>query len=74
VRASNLMTLHGIRIVFDDLVPDETAYIIKAMNDDLYGDLVAVTRRAFLPKLFVQLYEAQPMLQILSDRRLTVPA
>ena len=34
---------------------------------DLYAGLTAITRRAFVPKMYVQLYEINPLLALLRE-------
>jgi hypothetical protein len=35
----------------------------------LYAELAAVTRRAYVPRMFVQLYTTNPMLSLLTEKQ-----
>ena len=54
VRAASLMPVRGLVMDIDQ----GYARMARTMSDNLYGDLVDITRKAFLPRLFVQLYSA----------------
>lgn len=45
----------------------EEAYRItrENLNNSLYGDLVAATNRAFVPRLFVQVYKADRSIRLI---------
>jgi len=47
-------------------IEETTNLLIERMNHNLYGDLVAVTRKAFVPRLYVQLYRDIPMVDYLA--------
>ena len=55
VRVSSLMPVRGI---IQDIEPT------LLMPADLYAELAAVTRRAFVPRLYVQLYKTNPLLAL----------
>lgn len=70
VRATSLMpvkawspTNPATNPYWSDIGPESTRLLIERMNDDLYGNLAAVTRKAFVPRLYVQIYKASPILK-----------
>lgn len=54
VRAASLMPVRGI---VQPIMSPETI----ALAPDLYSQLCDVTRRAFVPRLFVQVYDVSPL-------------
>jgi hypothetical protein len=51
VHAGNLMSVKALDL---DWINVDCEEFLRQMNDNLYGDLAAVTRAAFLPRLYVQ--------------------
>jgi hypothetical protein len=69
VRATSIMPVKALPLNW----LDEAYRITKAELDDrLYGnyvwsDLIVMTRQAFVPRLFVQMYDANPTLAALME-------
>ena len=65
VRAASLMPVKALEreIGFDALLGpgDRGPYLVSA--DDLITRLQAVTRRVFVPRLHVQIYDASPLMR-----------
>lgn len=55
VRAASLMPVRGV------ILPVDWRYAVRAANVD-YEELTAITRKAFVPRLLVQVYESSPLL------------
>lgn len=51
VRVASLMPVRGI------VMPTLEESMTLVMSQDMYAELAAVTRKAFVPRLFVQIYE-----------------
>lgn len=54
VRASSLMPVKALPL---ELTHEETVALLR---QDLYSELSAVTRKAFIPRLFAQVYKGAP--------------
>lgn len=72
VRASSLMPIKAMLSDAELLqLRLNAAYAVarENMNRQLYGDLVDITRKAFAPRLFVQLYRSPTVYGELFDGR-----
>ena len=63
VRAASIMPVHA----FDE-VPLFGTQFGWQHYDDLYGELVAITRRAFMPRIYTQIYKSTPALEFLTQQ------
>ena len=63
VRASSLMPVRGLIMDVPKLV----------VNYDIYAELANVTRQAFVPRLYVQLYHASPMMALMAELQAEQP-
>lgn len=67
VRAASIMPVKSLSI--DDLLAQRIAFaeaeMARHINSNLYGELTRITRAAFVPRLFQQIYFASPILQAL---------
>lgn len=61
VRAASIMPVKAIDVAEFEWSPFYTAYPVGS----LYGELTEMTRAAFVPRLFQQIYFASPILQAL---------
>ena len=61
VRAASIMPVKAL------ILPPEPELIIP-ISSGLYADLTDMTRAAFVPRLFVQIYRADPLPPILEYR------
>ncbi len=70
VRASSLMAVKPLL--------DQQAYLVQygdsVINTNIYDELVAVTKRAFVPKLYMRVYETSPFLKLVRPCPLRLPA
>ena len=61
VRFASIMPVHA----FDE-VPLFGTQFGWQHDDALYSELAAITRRAFMPRIYTQIYKATPMLELLT--------
>jgi hypothetical protein len=59
VRAASLMPVRGII--------QDVGVEYGVISADMYGDLVSITRKAFVPRFFVQVYKQSPVLWLLAE-------
>lgn len=74
VRASSLMPVKRT-LSFEELLAERIneayAVVARDINRNLYGDLVDVTRKVFVPRLFVNVTRTAPIrFSLVSDRHL----
>lgn len=60
VRVSSIMPVKAIET-------DIYEEVARSISRQLYGDLADITRKAFVPRLFVQVYHRTPLLYALSE-------
>jgi hypothetical protein len=71
VRVTSIMPIKALPSAEDLLkIRMNAAYELtrKQLADSLYGDLIDVTRQAFVPRLFVSVYRADPAIKYLDER------
>jgi hypothetical protein len=59
VHAGNIMPVKALDL---DWINVDCEEFLRQMNDNLYGDLAAVTRAIFLPRLCAQVYKSSPLM------------
>ena len=64
VRAASLMPVRAL-LTEHDLVNLAYAETKAIIDDTLYGQLCSATRKAFVPRLFVEIYRADPVFKLL---------
>lgn len=62
VRAASLMP---VRSISENIFAEAHWIEHIPMSPDMYSDLIAVTRKAFVPRLFVEIYRENPLLLLM---------